>query len=277
MPGTRGELPERTENAVKGDHGHVLVVGGSNQYSNTPAIVSMGALRAGTDLVTVAAPRRSADITASFALNLVTAPIDGKYLKNGHVDTVIDLAADVDCLAVGPGLGRTRETQDAVVELLDRYDGAAVVDADAIHAAADDPAVLDGSVVTPHAGDFEALTGAAVSTTIGERRTAVEQAAADLGCTVLLKGAVDIVSGDGRTETVDAGNPYMTRGGTGDILTGITAALLAQGLAPFDAATTAAQVNGTAGDRALDDHGPGFLLEEMLEHVSTVIGSGGQG
>ncbi|MDY6766419.1 MAG: NAD(P)H-hydrate dehydratase [Candidatus Nanohaloarchaea archaeon] len=261
MPGNTVELPERSENSVKGDFGHVLVVGGSRRYTNTPAIVGTAALRTGVDLVTVAAPERSADITASYALNTVTTPLPGDAFRSQHVDRVLDTTA-ADCLAVGPGLGRHQPVQEAVVELLERWDGPAVVDADAIHAAADTPAVLADTVVTPHTGEFESLTGETVSPDTAERRTAVEQTASAYSCTVLLKGAVDVISDGERTTAVEAGNPYMTRGGTGDTLTGITAGLIAQGRGGFDAAVDAAAVNGAAGDSA---------LKELLAHVSTVI------
>ncbi|MDY6766530.1 MAG: NAD(P)H-hydrate dehydratase [Candidatus Nanohaloarchaea archaeon] len=264
-------LPERQENAVKGDHGHVLVVAGSCRYTNTPSIAALGALRTGTDLVTVAAPDRSARLAPSFALNIVSDPLDGLRLGPDHVDTVLERAGEADCLAVGPGLGRADATQDAVVDILDAYGGGAVVDADAIHAAADQPAVLEDCVVTPHAGEFDVLTGEHPGDTVDDRIDAVTQAADDLDCTVLLKGPQDVVSDGERTEQVDAGNPYMTRGGTGDVLTGAAAGLVAQGLDRFDAAVTAAQVNGEAGDRALEQHGEGFLLEELLDELAEVV------
>ncbi|MDY6770039.1 MAG: NAD(P)H-hydrate dehydratase [Candidatus Nanohaloarchaea archaeon] len=274
MPGTAGTLPERDGNAVKGDHGHVLVVGGSDRYTNTPGIVALGALRVGTDLVTAAAPGRSADATATAALNITSEPLDGPRLAAEHVDTVVELAGERDCLAIGPGLGRADATQAAVIDVLDRYDGPAVVDADAIHAAAGAPDVLEGCIVTPHAGEFAALTGEEPGDAVDDRADAAARAADDLDCTVLLKGPVDIVADGDRTERVDAGNPHMARGGTGDVLTGIAAGLVAQGRDPFPAAVTAAGLNGAAGDRALAAHGPGFLLEEMLDAVAAALSDG---
>lgn len=265
-------VPDRESDAVKGDSGHVLVVGGSRRYTNTPAIVALGALRSGTDLVTVAAPDHSARIAPTFALNTVTEPLDGPALAPGHVDTVIELAERADCVAIGPGLGRADGTAEAVRSLLAELDAPAVVDADAIHAVADDPDVLDpDTVVTPHAGEFAALTGEELSDDVDRRRETVAAAARALGCTVLAKGPVDVISGGDRTVTNATGNPYMTRGGTGDTLTGITAALRAVDVAPVDAAHVAAHLNGAAGDAALAAQGAGFLLEELLAHLSEMM------
>lgn len=266
-------LPERARDAVKGDAGHVLVVGGSARYTNTPAIVGTAALRAGTDLVTLAAPGRSADASATFALNLVSEPLDGDAFRPAHLDAVLELADRADVLAVGPGLGRRDRTRQAVRELLDATDLPAVVDADAIHAVADHHDLLKpGTVVTPHAREFETLTGTDPGADQEDRRAAVESAAADLGCTVLLKGAIDVISDGDRTATNGTGNPTMTRGGTGDALTGITAAIRAMGVDAFDAARAAAILNGAAGDEALAADGPGYLLEDLLRHLSTLLG-----
>lgn len=257
---------------MKGDHGRVLVVAGSARYTNTPAIVSLGALRTGVDIVTLAAPEPSARAAVTFALNIISEPLPGPELRPEHVDTVLEQAGEADCIAIGPGLGREAATQEVVIDILDAYSGRAVVDADAIHAAAQQPDVLGaGTVVTPHAGEFEALTGEAPGSGREERKQLVAEAAAELGCTVLLKGHDDVISDGEKTVINESGNPSMTRGGTGDILTGVAAGLLAQGLAPLPAAETAAAVTGAAGDRALEEHGEGFLLEEMLEQLSTVV------
>lgn len=265
-------LLDRPRDAVKGDFGDILVVGGSHRYTNTPAIVAGGALRTGADLVRVAAPERSADATATFALNLITTPLDGHRLRPGNVDAVLDAAAGVDCLAVGPGLGRADATLEAVRDLLGARDVPAVVDADALRALPDHAdSVGSGDVLTPHAGEFAVLTGEEIGGAVEDRKETVRAAAAEFGCTVLLKGPVDVVSDGDRVETNGTGNPYMTRGGTGDVLTGVAAALLAQGNDPVDAAGAAAYINGSAGDTVAMEKGRGFTLEEHLEAVADVV------
>ncbi len=273
MGGNASILPEREENSVKGDNGRVLVVGGSRRFTNTPAIVALGALRTGVDLVTVAAPERTARIAPTFALNTVSEPLDGDVLGPDHVDSVVAQAETADCLVIGPGLGDDEETREAVSAVLDGYKGSVVLDADGLHAASRDPWVLDEqTVLTPHAEEFKLVAGVHPGEETAERKEAVEEAAAELGCTILLKGPDDVISDGGDAVVSTTGNPYMTRGGTGDILAGIVAGLMAQDTQPFQAAVTGAEVNGAAGDRALDRHGPGFLLEEMIDAVAGIVG-----
>ncbi len=258
----------READGHKGDNGCVLVVGGSARHVNTPGIVAGGALRVGVDTVTVAAPAAAAAASAAFHLNTMVRRLGGDRLQRGHVDTVLDV--DADCVVIGPGLGRADVTREAVRAVLDGVD-AAVVDADALHAIADRPSLLpDRCVLTPHAGEFAALTGEEPGD--GDDRAAAVRAAADrYGCTVLLKGPVDVVSDGAETVQNETGTPQMTRGGTGDVLAGIVAGFVAQGTDAVDAAAAAAYVNGRAGEDAAAMYGDGFLLEEMLSQVSAVV------
>lgn len=259
--------------ATKGDHGTVLIVAGADQYPNTPAIVAGGALRTGADIVRIAAPRRSAEQSAAFHLNTLITPLPGDVFSRDHVPLVTEHIAAADCAVIGPGIGTTPDTAAAIRSLLtELQDTACVLDAAAIPAL-DEYTAAAGErwVATPHAAEFEAVTGAYPPTTVEERRQAVSAAAADLGMTVLLKGGVDVVSDGTRIETSTTGHTTMTRGGTGDVLAGITATRLAQGDDPVDAAVTAAHINGAAGDRAVTRYGPGYLLEELLQEVSHTV------
>ncbi len=265
-------LPERSSDAAKGDAGYVAVVSGNRRYTNTPAIVALGALRAGADLAKVASPETAADITASHALNIVAEPLEGERLEPGHVEKVLKVVEESDCLAIGPGLGADDGTMEAVKKILSEREIPAVVDADAIQAVGDDHDLVgEQDVLTPHRGEFEALTGSELPQELAERESAVENAAEELETTVVLKGPTDYIASPDQLALNTVGNRYMARGGTGDILTGITAAFLARGMEAFDAARAAAYLNGVAGEAALTEHGEGFLLEEMLEHVSGSI------
>lgn len=252
----------------------MLVVGGSRRYTNTPAIVSLGSLRVGTDLVSVASPGRSADLSAARALNIVSQPLDGNHLRADHVPTIRRMADDADCLAIGPGLGTGESVSEAVREILDGFEGRSVVDADALHATADRPALLEGSVITPHSQEFEMLSRTVLEPTAEPERETVRRLADELECTVLLKGSDDRISDGDSVKLNTTGNRFMTRGGTGDILTGLVAGLIAQGAEPFQAAVKAAELNGRAGERAAEACGEGFLLEEMLAAVSELVGGG---
>lgn len=264
-------FPERETDAHKGDFGRLLVIGGAHRFANTPGIVAMGALRTGIDLVDVAAPERAADTTAGVALNLLTAPLEGKTLGPEHVDTLLEREAYADATVIGPGLLTADDTVDAVERFLAERDIPTVVDADALRVLPDDDLLSSEDVLTPHSREFERLTGSEPPRAVEQRRETVRSAAARLGCTILLKGPVDVVSDGDRVATNATGNPSMTRGGTGDVLAGITGALLARGTDAYTAGRAAAYITGAAGDRAVDAIGEGYLLEELLDRVATVV------
>lgn len=265
-------LPEPAPDAVKGESGEILVVSGSHEYSNTPAIVSLSALRTGVDLVHVASVERPADITASYALNLITHPLKGKKFLEDHVEKVLELSKNTDCIAIGPGLGRDDETLPAVRRFLEERETPAVIDADALHALEDGfDRVRKNDVLTPHRGEFRELTGEDIPEQLGEKEDLMESWAGEVEATILLKGPTDFIASPDRLVMNSVGNPYMARGGTGDVLTGLTAAFISQGVPPFESAYAASYLNGLAGDQAVNDHGRGFLLEEMIEKIGEVL------
>ena len=248
----------------KGDHGHVLVVGGG-PYTGAPALAALAALRAGADLATVAVPEVAADAVRAAAPDLIVRGLPGDRLEPDHVEAVLALADERDAVVLGPGLGDAAPTREAVAGVLEGYDGLAVVDADAL-------AVVPGSttaatlVCTPHQGELRELGGPAADDW-RERAEAVEAFAAELGHVLLVKGAYDVVSDGERTRVNRTGNPGMTVGGTGDVLAGATGALCCR-LEPLDAAAVAAFANGTAGDRVADRLGEdGLLASDLLDEL----------
>ncbi|HKJ59962.1 MAG TPA: NAD(P)H-hydrate dehydratase, partial [Halobacteriales archaeon] len=167
-----------------------------------------------------------------------------------------------------PGLGDAAETLDAVAAFLEGYDGRAVVDADALAAV---PEVeTDATLVcTPHQGELRGMGGPGAEDW-EERADLVEAFAADLGHVQLVKGAYDVISDGEETRVNRTGNPGMTVGGTGDVLAGVTAALLAvQG--PLDAAAMAAYANGRAGDLIVEERGYGLLASDLPGTIPTVL------
>ena len=239
----------RASDAHKGDHGEVLVIGGG-PYTGAPALAAQAAMRAGADLVRVAAPATVAPQIQGYEEGLIVRELDGTRFDTAHLPRVRELADEHDTVVVGPGLGDAPETREAVESLLVEYAGRVVVDADALDALpAESPATV---LLTPHAGEFERVTGRSVADADrAERIAAVESFAAEspLDVTVLLKGAHDVI-GDGETTRVNrTGTPAMAVGGTGDVLAGVTGAVAAR-LAPVQAAAVAAYATGVAGERA---------------------------
>ena len=255
----------RPARAHKGDFGRILVVGGSNVYSGAPALAGMAALRTGADLVTVLAPDPVVPAIRAYGPELMVHPTGTEVFCEEALATAVSLAQRSDVVALGPGLGLDSATKSAVVEFvreLMEMGRRVVIDADGLKALADSGVRLspEDSILTPHWGELCVLLGrsAPAPEDTQQRVSAAVEAAGRYQATVLLKGPVDVVaapSGDYKLNRT--GVPAMTVGGTGDVLTGITAALLARGEGAMSAAAAAAFVSGVAGTLAqheLGDH-----------------------
>jgi len=263
---------DRDPQSHKGDFGRVMVVGGG-PYTGAPALAGTAALRAGADLAFVHAPAGVADTIQGYGPDLIAEGYDGPVLTPAHVDDLLAAAADRDVVVLGPGLGDAEETRTAVADFLRRYEGRAVVDADALRVV---PEVETAAtlVCTPHQGELAEMGGPSESDW-RDRADAVEAFAADLGHTVLVKGAYDVVSDGDRTRVNRTGNPGMTVGGTGDVLAGLTGALLAV-LDPVPAAAAAAYANGRAGDLVVADRGHGLLASDLPEALPDALRDPGE-
>ena len=265
----RGDLQRLSRDPAshKGDNGEVLVVGGG-PYTGAPALSAQAALRAGADLVRVAAPAAVAREIQGYSENLILRAYDGDRLAPTHVDWLADLAADHDTLVLGPGLGGAEPTLNAVGELLERFEGTAVVDADALQVVPEVDTDAD-LVCTPHQGELITM-GGETSDDWRERADLVEAFAADIGQTLLVKGAYDVISDGERTRVSRTGNAGMTVGGTGDVLAGVTGALTCV-LELHHAAAIGAYVNGAAGDAVVEEYGSGLVATDLLEAVPGVL------
>jgi NAD(P)H-hydrate epimerase len=253
----------RDPESHKGDHGRILVIGGG-PYAGAPALSGQAALRAGADLAYVAVPDAVAETIQGYAEDLIVERYEGERLTPTWVDPLIDRAGERDVVVLGPGLGDAPETLDAVRAFLESYGGQAVVDADAL-AAVPDVSTDATLVCTPHEGELAEM-GGPTEDDPRDRAEAVEAFAADLGHTLLVKGTHDVIS-DGETTRVNrTGNAGMTVGGTGDVLAGITGALLAT-REPRKAAAIAAYVNGRAGDLVVEDRNDGLLASDLLDRL----------
>lgn len=259
----------RPGDAHKGDFGRVLVVGGG-PYTGAPALSAQATLRGGADLAFVLCPDPVADTIQGYAADLIVDDFAGAHFQSEHVDTVLRKVEkfDIDVLVLGPGLGDRSDTMTAVEELLAEYDGLGVVDADALQVV---PEVETNAtlVCTPHQGELRKMGGPSVDDW-ETRADEVTAFAAELGHTILVKGEYDIAT-DGETTRVNrTGNPGMTVGGTGDVLAGVTAALLAT-QEPIQAAALGAYVNGLAGDSVVEESGYGLTASDLLPAIPRAL------
>jgi NAD(P)H-hydrate epimerase len=204
---------------------------------------------------------------------MIVRPLHGEVVAEEHVDALLSWAKEADAVAIGPGLGTAKETMAAVQRFVQRCDTPMVVDADAIGACGQRPHVLrkKKAVVTPHAAEFRRLTGKIVPEDPAERAIAVADAAASLGVTIVLKGPVDVISDGEYTKLNRTGNSAMTVGGTGDVLTGVIAGVMAQGARPFAAARVGTFATGVAGDLAFEEKSFGLLATDVIDKVPFVI------
>lgn len=258
---------QRAETAHKGAGGRVLVIGGG-PFTGAPALAAQAALAAGADLAYVLAPAPVATSIDQMSPDLIVRSADGDRFDPAHTEMALELAAGMSAVVIGPGIGAAPATREFVTAMLEALDGVVVVDADALGMV---PAVASAAelICTPHQGEFASM-GAAPSSGWRARRAEVTARAEEWGVTLLVKGAIDLISDGTQTRVNTSGNPAMTVGGTGDVLAGITGAFAAV-LDPVTAAAAASYLNGCAGDRAVGSVGVGLTATRLIEAVAPTL------
>lgn len=272
---------KRPSEVHKYDYGLLIVIGGSEFYSGSPALAAMAAFRSGVDMVQILAPKRAADIIASFSPNLAAYPLKGDWLDKEDLAVILSMTKSAEVVSkgktavvIGGGLGRSKETQKTILEYLSQVSIPVVIDADAIHAIAEKPEVISGKsfLITPHSYEFFILTGKEIiEKTLEEKIKLVQEEAKRLQTTILLKGKVDIISDGENLALNEIGSPFLSVGGTGDTLAGICGSLISQGIKPFEAAQAAAYINGKAGEIAASRKKEGLLATDLIEAIPEVL------
>ncbi len=257
--------PPRERWAKKHDFGYVAVVGGSKTFPGAPVLAALASLKSGADLAHVIGPRRTF-LTAIGNPNLVPIDLNTEFLTSMSEDAWIALSRS-DALVVGNGITRREEVGDTLEEILSNYSKPVVVDADALYFFSDINIKSEQVVITPHISEFRVVTGESPRS-LDERIAACSEFSDETGIVVLLKGAVDIIAGEGMLMLNKTGSPYMTKGGTGDSLAGVVGALLARGVEPFRAAACGAYLNGLAGEIAGSE---GLLATELIDALPLAI------
>ncbi len=293
----------RAAAANKGNFGHVLVVGGSFGWvggkAGAPAMAAQAALRAGAGLVTAAVPAPALPVVAAIAPELMTWPLattDAGQIavKNLDAAQLTAITGGKTVLAIGPGLGMSEETAKFTAGLLAATGMPAVIDADALNVLAAKPVLLAKLakgrtlVLTPHPGEMARLVRSSVSEVQENRLGVAREFAQGVGAIVVLKGARTVIAHpDGRVAVNTSGNPGMAKGGSGDVLTGLIAGLLAQYPEnPGGAVEAAVYLHGLAADMAVregDEHtllatdALGFLARAFRSRQHRVDANGAKG
>jgi len=271
-PGDFIYLPRPKPGSHKGDNGRVLVVGGG-PFTGAPALAGMAAMYAGADLAHIAVPGPAAVPVACYSPNLIVHPLIDKVIVSEDLDVIQKLMKKCDVAVIGPGLGDDSKAQDAVAEIIHKCTLPMVIDAEALNAVKKNPKIIARKkvILTPHRGEFQKLTGVRLAEDPEKRKDQVYQAAKKLGVTLLVKGPIDVIS-DGKDSRLNrTGNDAMTVGGTGDVLAGISGALLAKGVGTFHAAQLAAFINGVAGEIAFQEMSYGLLATDVAGKIPYVL------
>ena len=266
-------LPDRAENAHKGDFGKILLLCGSRGYTGAAYLAAQASLRSGAGLVFLGVPESIYQIEAVKLNEATVFPLpdeDGK-LSAAAIPEILERLPKVDAVLIGPGLSQSEGVFQVVKTVLEQAACPVVLDADGINLIATHKDIVRGrtgtTVLTPHGGEFARLGGAS-----GDRVAAATEMANDLGCILLLKGHHTVIT-DGNTTYINpTGNPGMAVGGSGDVLAGIITALLGQKIEPLQAAACGAWLHGAAGDLCAAQIGQyGMLPTDMVNVLPRLL------
>ncbi|MBI2834334.1 MAG: NAD(P)H-hydrate dehydratase [Acidobacteria bacterium] len=275
----RGLVQPRVADSHKGDFGRVLIVAGSAGKTGAAHLAARAALRSGAGLVTVATPRSCWPVVAALSPEYMTEPLDetpGGAIDFAALERALDVPADV--IALGPGLGQDPSTVAFVHSLLDRSGVPLIIDADGLNAFGDSPDRLRGRdglsvIITPHPGEMARLMGVTTDHVQATRLETARAFAMAHQVYVVLKGHRTLIATpEGRVSVNLTGNPGMATGGTGDALTGMIAAWLAQLLDPETACKLAVYLHGTAGDLAEADEGEvAMIAGDVIDRLGDAL------
>lgn len=273
----RFTIRRRHPDSKKGDWGRVLVIGGGWQYSGAPALAGLAALRGGCDLAVIIAPTSVSSIIRSYSPNLIVQEVDGSKFTLKHADEVVRAAERFDCVIIGPGIGVDEEVFESARLMIDKFRALGkpmVIDADGLKALAGHLDLVRGAsvILTPHAGEFKLLFNVNLEGSWIEKAARVMRVAKEHEITLLVKAHPEDVISDGlRVKVNITGNPAMTVGGTGDVLTGLTASILSKRVPCVRAAAAASFICGAAGSLAAEEKGYHILATDVIEKIPEVM------
>jgi NAD(P)H-hydrate epimerase len=266
-------IPSRKTDSRKGQNGKVLVVGGSYLYHGAPVLASLSALRSGVDLVYTAVPKIITSSVRAISANLIVIPMVDSKLTRGAANKLLgQIPTDLDSATIGMGLALAdEEGLKNLVKSLISQDVRLSLDASALVSYILPLISEKNVVVTPHPGEFKRMFGVMPPHSIKEKVSMVEKFAKQHSVTILLKGSTDVIS-DGKQTFVNPKNlAAMTVGGTGDVLSGLVAGLLAKNRNPIESSLAASYINGLAGKLVQRKNGLHMVATDLIDVIPTVM------
>lgn len=274
-------ISPRPADTHKGRAGHLCVLSGSAGKTGAAALVCEGALRVGAGLVTLFVPRSLNPVMEVKLTEAMTLPVDeteGQSVALSARETILEFMADKEALAAGPGISLHEETRTLLKELVKKSPVPLVLDADALTLLAQDPAPLAKAkapvILTPHPGEMARLAGLSVPQVQDKRLDVAAEFSRRHNAIVVLKGHGTLVAApDGRLAVNSTGTPAMASGGMGDVLTGMIAGLVAQGLEPFRAACLGVYLHGLAAEEVTGNATTrGLMATDLLPVIPALVG-----
>jgi len=250
------EKLQRDSGSHKGENGRVGIIAGSRDYTGAPALSAKAALRTGCDLTTILTSDSVSSTVAGYSENFIVRDYSSDYFDLDVLEQALKLDKEVDVIVIGPGLGNPEP--QAVCKFIQKCESPVVVDADALEHVTQTS--MENAVLTPHKAEFEAIEENIEN--ILERENVVVK-----------KGEKDTIYSQNEETKVETGHPTMTVGGTGDVLTGVIASLISQGISLEEAAKLGTWLNGKAGEKAAEEYGNGALATDITEKISEILAS----
>lgn len=280
-----GCIKPRNANGHKGTYGRVFIAAGSKGMEGAGLLAAKASLRSGAGIVELGVPLGAFDTVRGVNAEVITRGLhdDGEgRLGSNSSDEIISGTREASVLLMGPGIRNTSEVKEAVFSVIEKCEKPAVFDADALNVISQEPSILlqrpNATIITPHPGEMARLMGIDTSEVQRNRLEAAENFAQKYKVIVVLKGHDTIIASPvGETWINPTGNPGMGTAGSGDVLGGVIAGLLAQGMSPVEAAVCGAYVHGAAGDRAAEKYGQmGMIASDIIEYIPhTIMDIGG--
>ncbi|MBT3835372.1 NAD(P)H-hydrate dehydratase [Candidatus Peribacteria bacterium] len=263
---------KRSSISRKGENGSVAIIGGSYHMHGAPIFSALSAEASGVDLIFPYVPRCHVEVTKSHSLNFITSHFRENNLHECDTEDILESISENSTVVIGPGLTVSEETQNAVSSIIHDIENPLVIDASALQEWTLELIRNKNAVITPHIGELGRMIGKDLKNKdFKYRKNLVKDISEEYKITVLLKGAIDIISDGENIEEIEGGNAGLTVGGTGDALAGLIAGLIAQHIKPFEACCTASRIIKRAATTLCPEKGYSFTTKDVIENIPHLL------